>query len=100
MASLAAEQLANSVISAPFPGRPSLKSRIWFTLGALVVYRLGTCISIPGDDPAILHDIFSHNSGGILGMFDMFSGGALRRMTIFSPQHPLPPSRPRSSFSF
>src|SRR5438046_8365484 len=61
-----------------------LKSRIWFTLAALVIYRLGTYIPIPGIDPAILHEIFSSKAGGILGMFDMFSGGALGRMTIFA----------------
>jgi len=80
----AAEQLANSINFGAFSKATELKSRIWFTLGALVVYRLGTYIPIPGIDPAILHDIFSHNSGGILGMFDMFSGGALGRMTIFA----------------
>jgi preprotein translocase subunit SecY len=80
----AAEQLAASINFGAFAKATELKSRIWFTLGALVVYRLGTYIPIPGIDPAILHDIFSHNAGGILGMFDMFSGGALGRMTIFA----------------
>ena len=70
--------------SRAFTKATELKSRIWFTLGALVIYRLGTYIPIPGIDPAILHDIFSRNAGGILGMFDMFSGGALGRMTIFA----------------
>ena len=80
----AAEQLAASINFGAFSKATELKSRIWFTLGALVIYRLGTYIPIPGIDPAILHDIFSRNSGGILGMFDMFSGGALGRMTIFA----------------
>src|SRR3989440_7182774 len=80
----AAEQLASSINFSAFSKATELKSRIWFTLGALVIYRLGTYIPIPGIDPAILHDIFSRNSGGILGMFDMFSGGALGRMTIFA----------------
>jgi preprotein translocase subunit SecY len=80
----AAEQLAASINFGAFSKATELKSRIWFTLGALVVYRLGTYIPIPGIDPAILHDIFSKNSGGILGMFDMFSGGALGRMSIFA----------------
>ncbi|PPR62951.1 MAG: hypothetical protein CFH04_00801, partial [Alphaproteobacteria bacterium MarineAlpha3_Bin3] len=61
-----------------------LKKRIWFTLGALIVYRLGTYIPLPGIDPVVLQDIFRQNQGGVLGMFDMFSGGALRRMTIFA----------------
>jgi preprotein translocase subunit SecY len=80
----AAEQLASSINFGAFSKATELKSRIWFTLGALVVYRLGTYIPLPGIDPAILHDIFSHNAGGILGMFDMFSGGALGRMSIFA----------------
>src|SRR5437764_4718144 len=80
----AAEQLAASINFGAFAKATELKSRIWFTLGALVIYRLGTYIPIPGIDPSILQEIFSHNAGGILGMFDMFSGGALGRMTIFA----------------
>jgi len=80
----AAEQLAASINLSAFSRATELKSRIWFTLGALVIYRLGTYIPIPGIDPAILQDVFSRNAGGILGMFDMFSGGALGRMTIFA----------------
>src|SRR5437870_7087910 len=80
----AAEQLASSINLSAFSKATELKSRIWFTLGALVIYRLGTYIPIPGIDPAILQDLFSRNAGGILGMFDMFSGGALGRMTIFA----------------
>src|ERR1700719_2434687 len=80
----AAEQLAASMNLSASSKATELKSRIWFTLGALVIYRLGTYIPIPGIDPAILHEIFSSKAGGILGMFDMFSGGALGRMTIFA----------------
>jgi preprotein translocase subunit SecY len=80
----AAEQLASSINLSAFSKATELKSRIWFTLGALVIYRLGTYIPIPGIDPGILQDVFSRNAGGILGMFDMFSGGALGRMTIFA----------------
>src|SRR5437773_12472488 len=80
----AAEQLAASINFSAFAKASELKSRIWFTLGALVNYRLGTYIPIPGIDPSILQDVFSRNAGGILGMFDMFSGGALGRMTIFA----------------
>jgi preprotein translocase subunit SecY len=66
-------------------GWPSaLKRRIWFTLGALMVYRLGTYIPIPGIDPQILAELFRQQAGGVLGMFDMFAGGALGRMTIFA----------------
>ena len=61
-----------------------LKSRLWFVLGALVVYRLGAHIPVPGIDPTILKQLFDSQSGGILGMFNMFSGGALSRFTVFA----------------
>ena len=61
-----------------------LKMRLWFTVGALIIYRLGTYLPLPGINPGALADIFSQQSSGILGMFDMFSGGALGRMTIFA----------------
>ncbi|MEQ8804465.1 MAG: preprotein translocase subunit SecY, partial [Rhodospirillales bacterium] len=57
---------------------------IWFTLGALIVYRLGTFIPLPGIDPVVLEEIFRANQSGVLGMFNMFAGGALGRMTIFA----------------
>ncbi len=80
----AAEQLAAHINFANFAKATELKKRIWFTLGALVVYRLGTYIPLPGIDPTILQEIFSQQAGGILGMFDMFAGGAFGRMTIFA----------------
>ena len=80
----AAEQLAANMNFGALSKATELKKRIWFTLGALVVYRLGTYIPIPGIDPVILADVFKQQAGGILGMFDMFSGGALSRMTIFA----------------
>ena len=61
-----------------------LRNRLIFTLGALIVYRLGTFIPLPGIDPVALSDVFGQQTSGILGMFDMFSGGALGRMTIFA----------------
>lgn len=79
-----AERLASSVSFSGFSKAADLKKRIWFTLGALIVYRLGTYIPIPGIDPNVLREIFEQNAGGILGMFDMFAGGALGRMTIFA----------------
>lgn len=61
------------------------KNRLWFLLLALIVYRFGTFITLPGIDASYVSDIFNSNfSSGILGMFDMFSGGALGRMTIFA----------------
>jgi preprotein translocase subunit SecY len=80
----AAEQLAANINFAAFAKATELKKRIWFTLGILIVYRLGTYIPLPGIDPQILADIFRQQSSGILGMFNMFAGGALERMTIFA----------------
>ena len=79
-----AEQLAQNLNFGAFSKATELKKRLWFTLGALIIYRLGTFIPIPGIDPVIMQDIFQQNTGGILGMFDMFAGGALGRMTIFA----------------
>ncbi len=59
-------------------------NRLWFLLGALIVFRIGAHIPVPGIDPVQLEALFNQNSGGILGMFNMFSGGALSRFTIFA----------------
>ncbi|NHZ99878.1 preprotein translocase subunit SecY [Massilia sp. CCM 8734] len=59
-------------------------SRLWFLLGALVVYRLGAHVPVPGINPDVLAETFSRNQGGILGMFNMFSGGALERAAVFA----------------
>ncbi|MDG4575724.1 MAG: preprotein translocase subunit SecY [Defluviicoccus sp.] len=80
----AAEQLAANLNFGAFAKATELKRRIWFTLGALIVYRLGTYIPLPGIDPTAIADIFNRQAGGILGMFNMFAGGALERMTIFA----------------
>jgi len=80
----AAEQLASSLNLSAFGKATELKKRIWFTLGALVVYRLGAYIPLPGIDTNTLAQIFQSNQGGLLDVFDMFSGGALSRMTIFA----------------
>ena len=80
----AAEQLASSVNFGAIAKATELKQRILFTLLALIVYRLGTYIPIPGINPGALDDLFSQNTGGIFGMFDMFAGGALSRMSIFA----------------
>jgi preprotein translocase subunit SecY len=61
-----------------------LKKRLFFLLGALVVFRIGAHIPVPGIDPTVLADLFRGQQGGILGLFNMFSGGALRRFTIFA----------------
>ncbi len=83
MVSLAEKMAANMDVSA-FSKATELKKRLWFTVLALIVFRLGTFIPLPGIDPHILSDIFARNSNGILGMFNMFAGGALERMTIFA----------------
>jgi preprotein translocase subunit SecY len=61
-----------------------LKRRLWFLLLALVVYRIGAHVPVPGIDPVVLKDLFESQQGGILGMFNMFSGGALSRFSIFA----------------
>jgi preprotein translocase subunit SecY len=61
-----------------------LKNRLLFVLAALVVYRIGTFIPVPGIDPVALDSLFKSQSGGILGMFNMFSGGALSRFSVFA----------------
>lgn len=61
-----------------------LKQRLWFLIGALVVYRIGAHIPVPGIDAMVLAELFKSQQGGILGMFNMFSGGALERFTVFA----------------
>jgi preprotein translocase subunit SecY len=80
----AAEQLASSMNLGVLSKATELKKRIWFTLGALLVYRIGTYIPVPGVDAHVMGEMMAQHSGGILGMFDMFSGGALGRMTVFA----------------
>ncbi|MGH7211981.1 MAG: preprotein translocase subunit SecY, partial [Acetobacteraceae bacterium] len=80
----AAEQLAANLNLGVLSKATELKRRIWFTLGALIIYRLGTYIPVPGVDAAVMAQLLQQHGGGILGMFDMFTGGALRRMTVFA----------------
>jgi len=61
-----------------------LKNRLLFLIGALIVYRIGSFIPVPGIDPVVLDDLFKSQQGGILGMFNMFSGGALSRFSVFA----------------
>lgn len=67
-----------------FAKATDLQKRLLFTLGAMIVYRLGTFIPLPGINSVVLEDIFTRQAGGILGMFNMFTGGALSRMTLFA----------------
>ncbi|WP_395672710.1 preprotein translocase subunit SecY [Phenylobacterium sp.] len=80
----AAEQLAANMNFGAFAKATELHKRIWFTLGAMIVYRLGCFIPIPGIDPVALQQAFQGQAQGILGMFNMFSGGAVERMAIFA----------------
>lgn len=80
----AVEQLAKNANWGALSKATELKQRIMFVIGALLVYRLGTYIPVPGVDPLVWNEIFSGQDKGILGMFNMFSGGALSRMTIFA----------------
>lgn len=80
----AVEQLASGFNFSTFAKADDLKKRIWFTLAALIVYRFGTYIPLPGINPEIIREFTQNHSGDILGILDMFSGGAIGRMTIFA----------------
>jgi len=80
----AAEKLANNISWSAFGKASELKSRLLFTLGVLLIFRLGTFLPIPGINPGALQQFFEQQSSGILGVFDTFSGGALGRMGIFA----------------
>ncbi|KPB01283.1 preprotein translocase subunit SecY [Ahrensia marina] len=80
----AAEQLASNMNFGAFSKATELKKRIWFTLGALLVYRLGTYIPLPGLNMDAFAQAFQSQSSGILGQFNMFAGGAIERMAIFA----------------
>ena len=80
----AAEQLAANINFSAIGKSEELKKRIWFTLGALIVYRLGTYIPLPGIDPAAFEASFTGKQQGVLELFNMFAGGAVQRMAIFA----------------
>ena len=82
--SSAIEQLAANINFSTFAKAEDLKKRIWFTLIALAIYRLGTYIPLPGINPLVIKEFVSSNAGGILGILDMFSGGSISRMTILA----------------
>ncbi len=83
MASLSDKLTSNMDFSA-FSKAKDLQKRLLFTLFALIVFRLGTYIPFPGINPSFIEDFFSDNSGGLLGMFNAFTGGALSRMSILA----------------
>jgi len=80
----AAEQLAANLNFGSFAKAKELQKRLLFTFGALIIYRLGTYIPLPGIDTNVIAEVFEQQADGILGMFNMFAGGALGRMTIFA----------------
>jgi len=80
----AAEQMAANISFANFSKATELKKRLWFTLGALVVFRLISFVPLPGIDPVALGSLFQQTQGGVLDFFNMFSGGALERMSLIA----------------
>jgi preprotein translocase subunit SecY len=80
----AAEQLARNLNFSTFGKAKQLQQRIWFTLGALLIFRIGTYIPMPGIDPDAYAQTFEQAQQGVVGLFNMFSGGAVERMAIFA----------------
>ena len=80
----AADSLAQNLSFANFSKATDLKKRLWFTVGALIVFRLCSFVPLPGIDPQALNQLFTQTSGGMLDFFNMFSGGALERMSIIA----------------
>ena len=80
----AAEQLASNLNWGSIGRATELKKRLWFTVAALVVFRVGAYIPVPGVDPAALAEIFKQNAGGIAGLLDVFSGGSIGRMSVLA----------------
>src|SRR5215212_2423087 len=78
----AAESLASSITFANFQKAAELKKRLWFTLGALILFRLLSFVPVPGIDPVAMNALYQTQSGGILDVFNTFSGGALERFSI------------------
>ena len=80
----AAEQLASNISLASFSKATELKRRLWFTLGALILFRLLSFVPIPGIDPHAMASLYQTQSGGVLDFFNTFSGGSLQRMSLLA----------------
>ena len=80
----AAEQMAANISLSQFAKASDLKKRLWFTLGALIVFRLLSHVPLPGLDPRALQTLFDTTKGGVLDFFNMFSGGSLSRMSLIA----------------
>ena len=83
MASIA-EQMAGNISLANFTKATELKKRIWFTLGAMILFRILSYVPMPGIDPAAMTSLFDTQRGGVLDFFNTFSGGSLSRMSIIA----------------
>jgi hypothetical protein len=83
MASVA-EQMASNISLANFAKATELQKRLWFTLGALILFRLLSYVPMPGIDPAAMTSLFNTQKGGVLDFFNTFSGGSLSRMSIIA----------------
>ena len=79
-----ADNIASNMSLANFSKATDLKSRLWFTIGALIVFRFLSFVPLPGVNPLILQTLYSHTQGGILDIFNTFSGGALQRMSVIA----------------
>jgi preprotein translocase subunit SecY len=80
----AAEQMAANISLANFSKATDLKKRLWFTLGALIVFRMLSFVPLPGINPTALESLFNQTRGGVLDFFNMFSGGSLERMSLIA----------------
>src|ERR687893_1216149 len=80
----AAEQLASNISLSSFSKATELKKRLWFTLGALILFRFLSYVPIPGIDPTAMASLFATQRGGVLDFFNTFSGGSLERMSIIA----------------
>ena len=80
----AAEQMASNMSLSQFAKATELKKRLWFTIGALIIFRLLSHVPLPGLDPRALATLFETTKGGVLDFFNTFSGGALERMSLIA----------------
>src|ERR687894_271060 len=80
----AADRMATNINLANFAKATDLKKRLWFTLGALIIFRLLSFVPLPGIDPRALANLFDTTRGGVLDFFNMFSGGSLERMSLIA----------------
>ncbi|HMO67927.1 MAG TPA: preprotein translocase subunit SecY [Novosphingobium sp.] len=78
------DQIASNLNLANFSKATELKNRIWFTIGALIVFRFLSFVPLPGVNPLILQDLYAQTRGGVLDMFNTFSGGSLERMSLIA----------------